>query len=250
MTKFYEDTSLANMDYYMNLFCILIQEPTPPRLIEWTQTDLLWRGAKFASLPKGSKPGECRVDGVFCFLMDQTKSRNPGQRYQSRKAYPHHLKSKQSITYIYLLKWFKSIWSREFQKHSLVSCREPGVRVRYYNPWAGWFNQGLCSGLPLLIIAVSLVLFTIYGWSTEGLQKQWLAYLPIWDWDSGGESTDTGTWKRSVGGVTPQISRPRPWSLLGGSTSFCPPPKSPRVYPCSPSIWFSIEQPKWFFLTH
>ena len=105
-----------------------------------------------ASLPKGSKAGQCRVDCVFCFLLDQTKSRNPGQRHQVmeayRKAYPHHLKSKQSIPYIYQIKWFKSIWSREFQKDSLVSCKEPEVRVRHYNLWAGWFDQGLCSGLP------------------------------------------------------------------------------------------------------
>lgn len=105
-----------------------------------------------ASLPKGSKAGQCRVDCVFCFLLDQTKSRNPGQRHQVmeayRKAYPHHLKSKQSIPYIYQIKWFKSIWSREFQKDSLVSCKKPEVRVRHYNLWAGWFDQGLCSGLP------------------------------------------------------------------------------------------------------
>ena len=46
MTKFYKDISLANMNYYMSLFCILIQKPTPPSLMERIQTDLLWRGAK------------------------------------------------------------------------------------------------------------------------------------------------------------------------------------------------------------
>lgn len=131
------------------------------------------KGCQVASLPKGSKPGECRVDGVFCFLADQTKSRNPGQRHQSRKAYPHHLKSKQSITYIYQLKGLKSIWSREFQKHSLVSCKEPGVRVRYYSPWAGWFDQGLCSGLPSprhCCLSCSIYhLWMVYGRAAEAM---------------------------------------------------------------------------------
>ena len=47
-----------------------------------------------------------------------------------------------------------------------------------------------------------------------------------------------------MGGVAPQTSRPLPWSLRGGSRSSSPPPSSPRVCLCSPTIWFSIEPTK------